>query len=499
MNRKILSAFTLFFLMATSFDVAFANETGFETTDEQYIKIANDLEKQFGKLSHKHIVEIGGSCGSQCKVISDLFGFASYTIVDSSEHLELTKKHLSEQGIQNVLYVNLNELNSDIPADLLICNHSFSGFSESEQQLLIDKIINLSASGYMSLKTDDNDPTAENLVGNLIRNVKRGKLATETSSNKNEILSWKPLHTDTPKISPLANWTNPQLQNGIQSRNAITYVLNGGRLGDQLINYFHAKWLAMKYNLVFICEPFKYSDEFHLDSWLSKSKPTPKFEKQIEIKVESVLKTSAKGILFKLPYYPECEFGYRSIFIKKIMVDWEDPIFRKEMKKCLTPREKIKTIPLPTDMITVGVHVRRGSGRDKASYHNTFPLKFPTDRYYIEQIRRLGKIFKDQKLYVFILTDDLNPQKIVDDYTKKLDNSQFVLDCRKEGVDSPSCFLEDFVSLRKFDCMIICQSNFSLIQTKVKDYKVLVTPMHAVKHEGEWVVDDVEVLFNGTK
>ena len=55
------------------------------------LDIAYNLREQFKDLHKMHIVEIGGECGKQCKILADVTGFASYTIIDSSENLHLAK------------------------------------------------------------------------------------------------------------------------------------------------------------------------------------------------------------------------------------------------------------------------------------------------------------------------------------------------------------------------------------------------------------------------
>ncbi|NDD58753.1 MAG: hypothetical protein EBZ47_05820 [Chlamydiae bacterium] len=46
--------------------------------------------------------------------------------------------------------------------------------------------------------------------------------------------------------------------------NYLTYH-GGGRFGDRLIAYMHAKWLSYKYNIPMLYIPFAYSDDLILD------------------------------------------------------------------------------------------------------------------------------------------------------------------------------------------------------------------------------------------
>ena len=40
----------------------------------------------------------------------------------------------------------------------------------------------------------------------------------------------------------------------------ITYALSGGRLGDNLIAYLHARWVAITYDLPFVFKEFPYAN-----------------------------------------------------------------------------------------------------------------------------------------------------------------------------------------------------------------------------------------------
>ena len=49
-----------------------------------------------------------------------------------------------------------------------------------------------------------------------------------------------------------------------QSTSAVTYKFGGGRFGDQMLTYLHAKWAAYCYKLDFYYKPFTFSDRFVL-------------------------------------------------------------------------------------------------------------------------------------------------------------------------------------------------------------------------------------------
>jgi hypothetical protein len=147
----------------------------------------------------------------------------------------------------------------------------------------------------------------------------------------------------------------------------------------------------------------------------------------------------------------------------------------------------------------VGVHVRRGGGFDSLQERLRVPLKFPPDSYYIEQIERISKIFKNRSLYVYILTDDLDPASIVNKYRAALNNSNIHFDYRKTDNGPSQNVLEDFFFMTKFDCLVICQSNFSLMASKLADFALVITPTHPTLINGEVVIDEVKLAFNGKK
>ena len=282
------------------------------------------------------------------------------------------------------------------------------------------------------------------------------------------------------------------------SGNAITYSLSGGRLGDCLLSYLHAKWLAHKYNLPFYFISFPSSDKFCLDRLEKKLPRSKHFVKKIDLnQEEDLLKHS--NTLFVVPYFPEYEFEYATSsfpFIPHIKADWQDPEFHEEITKMLTLEESVKVIDLPENCITVGVHVRRGGGYDHPSTTKDYPLKFPSDTYYIEQLKKISTLFQGQPLYVYILTDDQHPLWIADKFKAALNNPLMTFDCRVHGNGPSDNIIEDFYLLQKFDCLILCQSNFSIVASKLGNYKVKITPINASTINGEVVIDEIEMIIN---
>lgn len=122
----------------------------FSPTTLRYIKVAGDLKKEFGDLSHMHIVEIGGGYGGQCKILSDLFGFASYTLIDLPSCNALSKKYLDSLKVKNVFFLDHTQLSEAKEYDLIISNYAFTEMDRYEQKEYLDKVIAPTRNGYMT-------------------------------------------------------------------------------------------------------------------------------------------------------------------------------------------------------------------------------------------------------------------------------------------------------------------------------------------------------------
>src|SRR6185436_12703506 len=144
--------------------------------------------------------------------------------------------------------------------------------------------------------------------------------------------------------------------------------------------YFHAKWLAYKCNLPFRYIPFPYADQFRLSDEDRPLVPS-EFLNIVTTTNEADLKTLTNSTLYKIPYFPEnTEYLYdpekqvHGTWVPSYHVDWENPEFRAMVRSCLTLKNPVNVTQLPTDKITVGVHVRRGGGADDPSQFMRVPM-----------------------------------------------------------------------------------------------------------------------------
>lgn len=473
----------------------------FSPTTLRYIKTLGDLVHKFGDLSNKHIVEIGGGYGGLCKVLSTL-NFASYTLIDLPECNALSKKYVEKLGIPNVFFIDSTELQDHELGtyDLIISNYAFSEIEKKEQVVYLEKLIKHIPNGYMIMNfishySNLQSLSIEELISILYDANKSGKVEKEypLTHPDNLLVTWKSssLSYDPQPLSPLFNSSIPQ--------NPVSYTLSGGRFGDNLIAYFHAKWIAYKYGLPFLYLPFPFSDQLimnerdqRLDAYSFPNRVYINDEKQIAT-------TPINSTLLIVPYSPNCRVDYLSLpqgLLPFIDVDWEDPKFHQEVVECLTPKHPVSTITPPQDYISLAVHIRRGGGVDNYEFARwNWPLKFPPDSYYIKQIQRIAKIFPNDYLYVYIFTDDICPANIVRQYTETLNNPNITFDCRFKDTGPWQNILEDFFSMTKFDCFIGSQSNFSIMATRLAQHNLSIIPINYEVVNGEVVVNQTEIIF----
>jgi hypothetical protein len=115
----------------------------------RYVKTMSDLERLFGALDGKSVIEIGVGFGGQCAVLSRRFALQRYTLVDLTEPLMVARRYLDALAIPNVECRELAALPYDARYDLVI---SAYGLSEVARQFQIDylqRVLRPSRAGYL--------------------------------------------------------------------------------------------------------------------------------------------------------------------------------------------------------------------------------------------------------------------------------------------------------------------------------------------------------------
>jgi hypothetical protein len=153
--------------------------------------------------------------------------------------------------------------------------------------------------------------------------------------------------------------------------------------------------------------------------------------------------------------------------------------FIRALKDSIKPKKPLNLPSLPTDRLTIGVHVRTGGGYDTQANIDHFSLKIPRLEYYEEQLKAVCEKFKNYPIYIHIATDDSNPKALAERLKKFVDHPDFVIGFRESGNRHNSNVLEDFFLLTKFDVLIRSASLFSFAASILSDYLMEVYPIKA--------------------
>ncbi len=467
----------------------------FSPTTLRYIKIAGDIKREFGDLRERHIVEIGGDYWGLCKILAEYTGFARYTIIDSKFNRDL----INEAGIQNVRCINSDELDQLEPWDLVINCLSFSEMEFKDQTHYLEKLIQPAPRGYMifpySPKKETDFLTIDDFLIALFTKPSKGRLQPELPVGHPDhyILAWKPPSEVLP--------SSMKEKVSISAADNLAVITNRrcmGRLGDNLVSYCHAKWLARKYGFPFIYSYFPQAEAFKLSELDPSSKSFSSASSRKISKKKQIFEAQSSTVMI-IPYFPENRLEYEKIPDHRdrpyFFVDWEDTEFRKEIIECLSPKKDDETAKPPEGYLSIAVHVRKGGTFDNTREIRCRPLKFPPDAYYIEQIERIARIYKDRPIYVYIFTDDLKPEEITKSFAAAVNNPRIVFahgpyDPSKKGL------FYDFYSLKNFDCLIRSTSSFSFIGALLGNYKIAIAPTHYVTKDNEVLIDKIEMTFN---
>lgn len=296
--------------------------------------------------------------------------------------------------------------------------------------------------------------------------------------------------------------------------NYITYGLSGGRFGNNILSLLKSLSVSLKYNLPLRYKKFEYSDQLMLDQLIE----------PLNTQMYCIRCKDEKDLL--LPRRNSCLYDFSYYAHAADWSDWDqgyfplkvDPIFLTKARELIKPKYPLQLIPLPQDRITVAVHIRRGGGYDtpllaaeeiptkpvnKRNYVDyAFPLIFLPDQFYIEQIRNISELYNDQPMYIYIFTDDKNPERFIDLFKKTYAKPNIVFDYRKGNYHNKNV-LEDFFSIQQFDCLIRSDSTFAKSTQILGNFEVVIYPENASwqqkGHKYSLIVDKVAMVIKEDK
>ena len=117
-----------------------------------------------------------------------------------------------------------------------------------------------------------------------------------------------------------------------------------------------------------------------------------------------------------------------------------------------------------------------------------WPMKFPPDSYYIDQIKKLSLLFDDMPMYVYIFTDHPHPIQILNRYKSAIGKPNILYDCQKNSVPDANLF-QDFFAMTQYDCLIRGGSNFSQMVHLIGNFKIIIYLKDAKWHGNNMVLD----------
>lgn len=345
-----------------------------------------------------------------------------------------------------------------------------------------------------------------------------------------------------------------------------TIIVNkceGGRLGDQILSYSKAKWLSYKYSIPFRLIPFTGYEQLHVSNEPCYTTVTNFFNQAFYLFFGRTIKvTTEKEIVESLTTFKGptrfvvhlstrfCEHIKSNTGTDKQDHAWlpstlyefmrKHPDFGQALKDKLQPITPIPLMHLPSDKITVAVHIRKGGGFDpqilseqyfdkefqittyeqqtennseknictcsydaksKSPYADSvWPDKFPPEQYYVTQLQNLSKYLHDIPLYVYIFTDDKDPVALTQRIEKNTNKPNITFACRTEKNSHGTNVLYDVYAMANFDCLIRSGSHFAYISQMIGNHKIILYPLHM-----RWVtsnilwVDRVGVIIRNQK
>lgn len=278
---------------------------------------------------------------------------------------------------------------------------------------------------------------------------------------------------------------------------AITYNFSGGRLGDNVLAYLHAKWLSYYYHFPFLYKPFPYSSELNMDDEeLLYSEEVQKYRREIVLSRKTP-QPFGNNSVFVCPYFPEIEWELKKENYFTFPVAWKDKEFRDRVLHMISPKKPLNLLYPPDDVLNIAIHMREGGGFDDEEHKFKHPLKTPPVTFYSDSLRKVFDMFPGQSIYCRVFTDAADPQAWIDKILAALPkNAPIQFFYRTEGNKHDSNVLEDFFSLFNFDILIRAESNYSIVPALIHDYAVVCYPKKYSIKGRVVAIDEIKVEIN---
>jgi len=278
---------------------------------------------------------------------------------------------------------------------------------------------------------------------------------------------------------------------------SITYDMSGGRFGDNIIAYMHAKWVSYYCQIPLIYKPFPYSSELMLDEKEINASQCQLFESSMRLGAFSEPCGVQSSTLFICPWFSEIEPGMKNDENYYFPINWKNKEFQTMLREMVSPKRSLQLTYPPSDKISIAIHLREGGGYDTGNYFHWMALKFPPLSYYVESLIKILDFFKGKQFYCHLFTDASNPKALVEQIQQCLPaDAQVVFHFREK--DNFHCVnvLEDFFSLFHFDILIRPQSHFSIAAACIQDYAIVCSPLSYSINDNIVTIEDVHVAID---
>ena len=289
----------------------------------------------------------------------------------------------------------------------------------------------------------------------------------------------------------------------VNAKSAVSYHFSGGRLGDNLLSYSHARWIAYRYNMPFFYRPFEYSDQFmmHIKETHLTNDIVSTFDQVVNVNLDNVGEIDPeKNILYIIPFFsesirertnPRCPFLFS--------VDWEDQCFKNLLQEMISPNCIIEPSCKRDDCLSVALHIRVGTGFDIKGLDDYWwimtqswvELKFPPFSFYLRALELLYNLHPEKKLYVYLFTDHTDAHELAQIFIEKFKGKNIIFDYRRTENRHDLNVISDFFELTSFDCLIRSDSNFAMMASKVSTYVMQISPWHIDHSTDIAFVDEV--------
>ena len=265
---------------------------------------------------------------------------------------------------------------------------------------------------------------------------------------------------------------------------AVTYSNKGGRFGDRVVDYIHAKWVAYSENKVFLYHPFPFSEELMLSKY--------------EIPFSEGVDFFEESDIFINGYYPESPWEKKQYHWNVTNTpNYADPNFIALLRQMIAPVKSINALFPPKDCVSIALHVREGGGYDPIGVSLSNPAKIPPWNFYETCLKAVLGFVKSEKIYCFMFTDAKNPEAIIEILQENSEvKKRIQFDYRKENSHKANV-LEDFFSFKNFDILIRPDSNFSIVSSLIYDFAIICSPKDFELDEDlGWLTTEIDMKMN---